>query len=101
MCAYFILTKENFLKNNKYFVIISIENKGKEGIKLMQDFLSIVGLFIGVLVLAAVLSALPVMLLWNALIPAIFGLTKITFWQALGLKMLCGLLFCRVQTSKD
>ena len=67
----------------------------------MEDFLSIVGLFIGVLVLAAVLSALPVMLLWNALIPAIFGLTKITFWQALGLEMLCGLLFCRVRTSKD
>ena len=67
----------------------------------MKDILSIVGLFIGVLVLAAVLSALPVMLLWNALIPVIFGLTKITFWQALGLEMLCGLLFCRVQTSKD
>ena len=68
----------------------------------MEEFLSIVGLFIGVLVLAAVLSALPVMLLWNALIPVIFGLTKITFWQALGLEMLCGLLFCRVQTaSKD
>lgn len=67
----------------------------------MEDFLSIVGLFIGVLVLAAVLSALPVMLLWNALIPVIFGLTKITFWQALGLEILCGLLFHRVQTSKD
>lgn len=67
----------------------------------MEDILSIVGLFIGILVLAAVLSALPVMLLWNALIPVIFGLTKITFWQALGLEVLCGLLFCRVQTSKD
>ena len=67
----------------------------------MEDVLSIVGLFIGVLVLAAVLSALPVMLLWNALIPVIFGLTKITFWQALGLEILCGLLFRRVQTSKD
>lgn len=67
----------------------------------MEDFLSIVGLFIGVLVLAAVLSALPVMLLWNALIPVIFGLTKITFWQALGLEMLCGLLFRSVQTSKN
>ena len=67
----------------------------------MKDALSIVGFFIGVLVLAAVLSALPVMLLWNALIPVIFGLTKITFWQALGLEVLCGLLFCRVQTSKN
>lgn len=67
----------------------------------MEDILSIIGLFIGVLVLAAVLSALPVMLLWNALIPVIFGLTKITFWQALGLEVLCGLLFCRVQTSKN
>lgn len=40
----------------------------------------------------AVLSLL-VMVLWNHLIPAIFPLHAITFWQALGLFLLSKLLF--------
>lgn len=46
-------------------------------------------LFVGV---CAGLTAL-VMLLWNALIPAIVGWAPIGFWQALGLMLLCRLLF--------
>lgn len=34
-----------------------------------------------------------VMLLWNLLIPTIFGLTTINFWQALGLFALARILF--------
>ena len=34
-----------------------------------------------------------VMLLWNCLIPGIFGFSVITFWQAMGLFVLCKLLF--------
>jgi hypothetical protein len=34
-----------------------------------------------------------VMLLWNALLPALFHLPAITFWQALGLLILSKLLF--------
>ncbi len=34
-----------------------------------------------------------VMLLWNWLIPGIFGLTAITYWQALGLFALARILF--------
>ena len=34
-----------------------------------------------------------VMLLWNWLLPAIFGWPQITFWQALGLLALCRILF--------
>ncbi|GHU61764.1 hypothetical protein FACS1894123_01620 [Bacteroidia bacterium] len=34
-----------------------------------------------------------VMLLWNALVPTIFGLTVINFWQSLGLLALARLLF--------
>ena len=34
-----------------------------------------------------------VMALWNRLIPAIFGLHAITFWQALGLLVLSKILF--------
>ncbi|MDR2885610.1 MAG: hypothetical protein LBU95_02365 [Rikenellaceae bacterium] len=42
----------------------------------------------GIAVLAAA-----VMLLWNWLMPAIFALTAITYWQALGLMVLARLLF--------
>lgn len=44
------------------------------------------------LVAIAIFSA-AVMLLWNCLIPAIFGLTTISFWQALGLLALTRILF--------
>ena len=34
-----------------------------------------------------------VMLLWNWLLPTLFGLPSITFWQAIGLLALCRILF--------
>ena len=34
-----------------------------------------------------------VMHLWNWLAPALFGLRQVTFWQALGLLLLCRILF--------
>lgn len=34
-----------------------------------------------------------VMLLWNWLMPALFGLSPVTFWQAFGLLALCRILF--------
>ena len=34
-----------------------------------------------------------VMLLWNWLLPALFGFPEITYWQAVGLFVLCHLLF--------
>ena len=47
---------------------------------------------IGLLVVGAAFSAI-VMLLWNWLIPDIFGLGAINFWQALGLFALTRILF--------
>ncbi len=44
------------------------------------------------LAIAALLSA-AVMLLWNWLMPALFGLIVINFWQALGLLVLARILF--------
>lgn len=44
------------------------------------------------LALFAGVSAL-VMVLWNALVPTIFGLTALTFWQAAGLFLLSKILF--------
>ncbi|MDR2040324.1 MAG: hypothetical protein LBQ60_20605 [Bacteroidales bacterium] len=49
----------------------------------------IIGMWI--VILAAFSAA--IMLLWNALIPGIFGLTAINFWQALGLFILARILF--------
>src|SRR5436309_2559536 len=34
-----------------------------------------------------------VMHLWNWLVPAVFGLKALTFWQAVGLLVLCRILF--------
>jgi hypothetical protein len=41
----------------------------------------------------AVVMALVVMTLWNAIIPGLFGLKTIGFWTALGLLVLCRVLF--------
>ncbi len=52
------------------------------------------GLKILVLVLvAATVFSFAVMWLWNHLMPAIFGLHSVSFWQALGLLVLCKILF--------
>ena len=53
----------------------------------------------GVIAVFAAFTAIT-MLLWNALMPAIFGLTAITFWQALGLMILARLLFGGVKTHQ-
>lgn len=54
------------------------------------------GRFIFIPIAAAAFLSLvsfAVMTLWNSLIPAIFGFNVITFWQAMGLFVLCKLLF--------
>ena len=42
-----------------------------------------------------VFAAFPFMWLWNWLMPEIFGIVKIDFWQASGLIVLTGVLFNR------
>lgn len=46
-----------------------------------------------VLVALAAVGGGVVMLLWNWLMPTIFGWRAVTFWQALGLLALCRILF--------
>lgn len=48
---------------------------------------------LGIGVVAAIVVSVVVMLLWNALLPTIFGVPSIGFLQALGLLILCRLLF--------
>lgn len=60
--------------------------------------------FVAAIVIAAIglISAIPVMLLWNAVIPAILHLPVITYWQAYALYLLCSLLFAHSSVkSKD
>jgi hypothetical protein len=66
----------------------------------MEKLIIILGA-ITFIVLVAFLLALPVMWLWNWLMPLIFGLIKINFWQALGIDMLCGFLFKTSIPSKS
>jgi magnesium-transporting ATPase (P-type) len=46
-----------------------------------------------VFIIITVVMTLLVMSLWNALIPELFGLKTISFWSALGLLILCRVLF--------
>jgi hypothetical protein len=45
------------------------------------------------ILLAAIVFVSPTWLLWNWLMPDLFGLPEITFFQCLGLMLLCGMLF--------
>lgn len=49
--------------------------------------------FAAVLVGISVLAAIPTMLLWDWLMPTLFGLKTITFFQAIGVNALTGILF--------
>jgi hypothetical protein len=62
-----------------------------EGILKIMAIISLVCLLLG----------LPLMLLWNWLIPVIFGLSEISFWQAVGLNLLASILFARTSTINN
>jgi hypothetical protein len=59
----------------------------------MKEVTHSVLLIIGLLILAGLLFGAPVMILWNLLMPDIFGLPVIGFWQAFGLNLLFSILF--------
>ncbi len=66
-----------------------IENKVKKIVKVI--FMVIFGAI--AITALALLFGYVVMLLWNWLMPAIFGLGIITFWQAVGIMILAKLFF--------
>jgi len=59
----------------------------------MRQIIESIGVIISLLAILAIILGYPVMLLWNWLMPTIFGLTKITLWQAIGINVLCHILF--------
>jgi hypothetical protein len=57
---------------------------------------------VGLLILSAILLAIPTMVLWNYVMPSVFGLTQITLLQAMALNILSGILFkSSVTVKKD
>lgn len=69
-----------------------------------ESALVVVGAILGfvafVLVLVSI-TAYPMMLLWNWLMPEIFGLPEINFLQALGLQILASLLIKSTPNSSS
>ena len=52
-----------------------------------------------IVAIVSVLAAVPMYWLWNWLMPVLFSLTTITFWQAWGLVFLTSILFKRTNSS--
>lgn len=50
-------------------------------------------IFIPVAIGCLFLASLVIMLLWNNILPGLFGFSMLTYWQAMGLFILCKLLF--------
>ena len=69
----------------------------------MNFFTNLVTFIVALVFVAifALILAFPVMWLWNWIMPVVFGLIKITFWQALGINLLCGFLFRGTTTVKS
>lgn len=57
----------------------------------MDKVYELIGLIV-VGFVVVLLMTLPVMWLWNWLMPHLFGLVTIDFWEALGLSTLCSIL---------
>jgi hypothetical protein len=69
--------------------------------KMNNEIGSILSAILLIVLLAAILG-FPLMWLWNWLMPGIFNLPEITFWQALGLNALSAILIKpTIKTNKD
>jgi hypothetical protein len=67
----------------------------------MKNSFEAIAMFLGMIAIAIVLLGYPLMLLWNWLMPVIFELPEITFWQAIGLNFLSTILFKSTTIKKD
>lgn len=70
---------------------------------MFKTFAAVIGMVLGGLVMLVAISLLlsiPTWLLWNWLMPTIFGLNTITIFQAWGLMFLSNILFKTSVTTK-
>ena len=65
----------------------------------MKETINGLVIIFGAIGLICILLGLPLMLLWNWLMPGIFHLPEIGFWQAVGLQLLATLLFKNTNTN--
>ncbi len=56
---------------------------------------------VAIILISCVIFALPTWLLWNWLMPILFELPTITFFQAIGLNILCSMLFKSTSISNS
>ena len=56
------------------------------------------GIIVGVIAIIIAISSSILMLCWDYLMPAIFGLPEITFWQAVVMNILSNILFKQFYT---
>lgn len=70
------------------------------GITTMK-FLETIALVIGAAVIISLVLALPVMWLWNDVMPELFNLPRIGFWKALEISLLASCLFKHSSTKKN
>ena len=66
--------------------------------------LKVLGFLLGIvfyLIVLSVVFGLPIMYLWNWLVVDLFHLPHITFYQAVGLYVLCDLLFKKNELNPD
>lgn len=69
---------------------------------MRNDFIHDTLLVIGLVILLVMICGYPLMWLWNWLMPTIFNLPQITFWQAVGLNLLSSILFkTNITKSKE
>lgn len=81
------------MKNLRYrFVFGKHELSGSSKSRVAKIVAMVVLGIVGLAVLALIFGIF-VKLLWNALMPAIFGLPEIGFWQAVGLVVLAHIFF--------
>lgn len=68
----------------------------------MKNNFEMIASIVGLLILAAMLFGMPLQLLWNWLMPRLFSLPYITFWEACGLNLMAGILFrSNITVKKD
>lgn len=67
----------------------------------MKQMLNNIILVISVIGLVIMFAGYSVMFLWNWLMPTIFDLPTITFWQSIGLQVLTYLLFSTKEIKKQ
>lgn len=77
-----------------------MDEKCKDSAKGAKKALKVIGMVV-LGIAAAFLFGLVILLLWNWLMPHIFGVPEITYWEGIGLLILSSILFGRMGGSSD